>query len=154
MSNYPGHNTTKYNDLYVKDTYVCMGLKHTILGCHTKNPLYVLREDGEVFRLHDNGEMHKMAQFYAESGGVKNRARREAGKGGGSVYKTINLYGHRFLTHKLLEKYVTFDNSRAIYYNADGTKDCIMTKKDKYVDHKFYKGRMPDGVTKRCYRAV
>ena len=153
MSNYSGHNTKKYNDLFVIDTYTCLSKKHTIIGCHGKKPKYILREDGEVFRLYDTGEMHKMAQFYAESGGVKNRARRAAGKPGGSVYKTVSIYSCKFLTHKLIEKYVTLDNSRAVYYNADGTKDCIMTKKDKYVSRDFYKGHMPQGYNKRCYKA-
>ena len=152
MSNYIGHMTHKYDTIRVKDIYMFQGKKHVLLADLLHKAQYILREDGEVFSYNpETGDMKHKVQYFSESGGVKNRARREAGKGGGSVYKTVGLWNKQFLTHKLLSKYITM-NDEIRYYNADGTKDCVITKNQK-VSNEFYKGKMPNGYSKRCYKA-
>lgn len=152
MSNYSGHMTHKYDNIRVKDVYVFEGKKHVLLINLSHKMQYILREDGEVFSYNpETGDMKHRVQYFKESGGVKNRARRNAGKDGGSVYKTVGLWNSQFLTHKLISKYITLDDE-ILYCNSDGTKDSIMLKKKK-VDNSFYKGKMPNTFGKRCYKA-
>ena len=155
LNKYTGHQTTKYNDIRVLDYYVMGGLRHAVLG-HTKHrSKYVIREDGEVFCLNEKGEMKLKVQYFHESGGVKNKALRAAGKDGGTVYKTVSLWSkYCFLTHKLVQEYVTHEKSTNEYYISNGTRDSIVrTGKKTATNGNFYKGRMPNDFNKRCYRA-
>lgn len=160
LNKYKGHQTTKYNDISVSDYFVLNKMRHAVLS-HSiysnknKKIKYVVREDGEVFSLSENGEMKLKAQYFAESGGVKNKARRAAGKGGGSVYKKVILWNkYNFLTHKLVKEYVTHEKSINEYYISNGTCDSIVkTNKKAAIDERFYRGQMPDGFNKRCYKA-
>lgn len=152
MSNYNGHMTHKYDNIRIKDYYQFQGMKHVLLVNAGYNPEYIIREDGEVFRYNvKTGEMKRMVQMFHESGGRKNKARRAQGKTGGSVYKTVGLWGKQFLTHKLLGMYVKSDEAY-IYYKSTGNKDLVVTTRNK-VSKKFYKGQMPVGYNKRCYKA-
>lgn len=137
---YTGHDTTKYNTICVKDRFILEGKKHSLLVNSLHKAQYILREDGEVFSYNpETGDMKHKVQYFSESGGVKNRARREAGKGGGSVYKTVGLWNYQFLTHKLVAKYI------AEAANTTGKKE--------RVSPSFYKGIMPNTFGKRCYKA-
>ena len=155
LNKYTGHQTTKYNNISVVDCFVINGLKHSILAYTGKKTKYVIREDGEVFSLNDKGEWKYKVQYFCESGGVKNRARREAGKGGGSVYKCVSLWSTmQFLTHKLVKMYVTHEQTTCEYYISNGTRDSIVKHgKKTHVGENFYKGIMPDGFNKRCFKA-
>lgn len=138
---YTGHETSKYDNITVDCKFILDNLKHSVISCKNKNSRYILREDGEVFSLLKNGEAKLKAQFFCESGGVKNRARREAGKGGGSVYKCVNLWSNKhFLTHVLIKKFVT-ENEKAI------------TNEKGKITNIFYKGSMPVDYNKRCFKA-
>lgn len=139
-SKYTGHDTTKYNTICVKDRFILEGKKHSLLVNSLHKAQYILREDGEVFSYNpETGDMKHKVQYCSESGGVKNRARREAGKGGGSVYQTVGLWNYQFLTHKLVAKYIAEDT------NTTGKKERVSSR--------FYKGIMPNGFGKRCYKA-
>lgn len=155
LNKYTGHQTTKYNNISVVDCFVINGLKHAILAYSGKKTKYVIREDGEVFSLNDKGEWKYKVQYFCESGGVKNRARREAGKGGGSVYKCVSLWSTmQFLTHKLVKMYVTHEQTPCEYYLSNGTIDSIVKQgKKTRVNENFYKGMMPEGFNKRCFKA-
>jgi len=151
-NNYSGHMTHKYDNIRIKDYYQFQGMKHVLLTNAPLIPQYIVREDGEVFSYDPKtGNMKRKAQMFHESGGVKNKARRAMGKPGGSVYKTVNLWGKQFLTHKLLGMYVQSDEAY-VYYKATGNKDLVVTTRNK-VSKKFYKGQMPVGYEKRCYKA-
>ena len=139
-SKYTGHDTNKYDTISVKDRFILEGKRHSLLVNSLRKAQYILREDGEVFSYNpETGDMKHKVQYFSESGGVKNRARREAGKGGGSVYKTVGLWNYQFLTHKLVAKYIT--------------EDANTTGKKERVSPSFYKGIMPDGSNRRCYKA-
>lgn len=155
LNKYKGHQTTKYNNISVIDCFVINGLKHAILAYSGKKTRYVIREDGEVFSLNSKGEWKYKVQYFCESGGVKNRARREAGKGGGSVYKCVSLWSTmQFLTHKLVKMYVTHEQTPCEYYVSNGTTDSIVQQgKKTHVNENFYKGMMPKGFNKRCFKA-
>ena len=155
LNKYTGHQTTKYNNISVVDCFTINGLKHTILAYAGKKTKYVIREDGEVFSLNEKGEWKIKVQYFCESGGVKNRARREAGKGGGSVYKCVSLWSTmQFLTHKLVKMYVTHEQTPCEYYISNGTIDSIVKHgKKTHIGENFYKGLMPKGFNKRCFKA-
>lgn len=138
---YTGHETTKYDDIKVDCKFTLDNLGHAVLSCKNKNTRYIIREDGEVFSLLKNGEAKLKVQFYCESGGVKNKERRKSGKSGGSVYKCVMLWSNRrFLTHLLVKKYVT------------GNDSSITNEKGK-ITNAFYKGAMPVNYLKRCFKA-
>jgi len=155
LNKYTGHQTTKYNNITAIDYFMIGGLRHTILSYTGKATRYVIREDGEIYSLNEKGEWKLKAQHFRESGGVKNRARREAGKSGGSVYKCVCLWSKfSFLTHKLVKDYVTHEKSANEYYSSNGTVDSIVKAgKHTHVGENFYRGSMPVDFGKRCYKA-
>lgn len=155
LNKYTGHQTTKYNNITVTDYFVINGLRHAILSYAGKTTKYVIREDGEIYSLNEKGEWKLKAQHFRESGGVKNRARRDAGKSGGSVYKCVSLWSNlSFLTHKLVKDYVTHEKTSNEYYCSNGTVDSIVKAgKHTHVGENFYKGNMPANFGKRCYKA-
>lgn len=155
LNKYTGHQTQKYNNITVVDYFVINGLRHAILSYTGRNMKYIIREDGEIFSLNNKGEWKLKAQHFRESGGVKNRARREAGKSGGSVYKCVSLWNNlSFLTHKLVKLYVTHEKSNSEYYSSNGTVDSIVkTGQHTHINENFYKGCMPVDFGKRCYKA-